>query len=111
MRITHVCSSPQPPHSFWVLPTYVWVSGRSEEGKLAEKVSFFLEGMYLSLLLGCCCVFLFFLETWEGSAVIACVFGRSLERVEGRRTAREMSGIVTLSLFFVCLVGNYQTVF
>jgi hypothetical protein len=40
-------------------------------------------------------------ERWEGGAVIACVFGRSLERVEGRRTAREMSGIVTLTLFFV----------
>ena len=60
-----------------------------------------------------CCWFDSFVlqERWEGGAVIACVFGRSWERVEGRRTEREMSGIVTLSLVFLCLVGNYQTVF
>jgi len=42
------------------------------------------------------------MERWEGGAVIGCVYGRRLERVQGRRTTREISGIVTHShLFFV----------
>ncbi len=57
----------------------------------------------------CCCLELYFLpERWEGGAVIACVFGRSLKRVNGKRTTREMRGIVTLSLFLCVFSWELQ---
>ncbi len=57
----------------------------------------------------CCCLELnFWPERWEGGAVIACVFDRSLTRVKGKRTTRDMRGIVTLSLFFFVFSWELQ---
>ncbi len=70
----------------------------------------FLERICFVCVYSSCFVLLSCEETWEGCAVIACIFDSRLGSCKGTRITREREVEESLSPFFLRFVRIYETV-